>query len=50
MWYFSIWEYGALALSCEDMRYTLSCKRVQDVKKVQDGVSQIVATLLEFIF
>ena len=32
------------------MWYTLSCKRVQDVRKVQDGVSHIVATLLKFIF
>jgi hypothetical protein len=39
-----------IALSCEDMWYTLSCERVCDVKRVQDGVSQIVAALLKFVF
>lgn len=50
MWYYSFWEYGPLALSSEDMWYTISCKRADSVKKVQDGVSQIAASLLKFVF
>jgi hypothetical protein len=50
MFYYSFVEYGPLALSNEDMWYTISVKRATDVVQVQGGVSQIVTCLLKHVF
>ena len=50
MFYYSFVEYGPLALSNEEMWYTISVKRATDMARIQDGCSQVVACLLKHIF
>ena len=50
MYYWSFVEYGPLALANEDMWSTIACKRATCMERVQDGCSQVVASLLKHVF
>jgi hypothetical protein len=50
MFYWSVVEFGPLALSHEDMWSTVSVKCATELPKIQDGVSQVIAAILQHVF